>query len=74
MIVLGGRRTPHARVRYDTSLRTPGTADNKPLVSAQVMAAPDESPEDEESVSLLDRLVHDMSEYTVLFLILPASK
>lgn len=51
----GGRRTPHARGRYDTSLRTPGTADNKPLVSAQVMAAPDESPEDEESVSLLDR-------------------
>ena len=51
----GGRRTPHTRGRYDATIRTPGTADNKPLVTSQVMAAPDESPEDEESVSLLDR-------------------
>lgn len=51
----GGRRTPHARTRYDASLQTPGSADNKPLVSAQVMAVHDVTPEEEESVSLLDR-------------------
>ncbi|KAH3692732.1 hypothetical protein DPMN_193886 [Dreissena polymorpha] len=51
----GGRRTPHARTRYDTMIQTPGAADDKPLVSAQVMAPQDETPEDEESVSLLER-------------------
>lgn len=34
----GGRRTPHARTRYDTTLQTPGAADDKPLVTAQVHA------------------------------------
>ncbi|KAH3814469.1 hypothetical protein DPMN_142970 [Dreissena polymorpha] len=53
----GGRRTPHARTRYDTMIQTPGAADDKPLVSAQVMAPQDETPEDEESVSLLERWV-----------------
>ncbi|XP_052806024.1 LOW QUALITY PROTEIN: cell adhesion molecule DSCAM-like [Mya arenaria] len=51
----GGRRTPHARSRYDTTLQTPGSADNKPLVTAQVMATQDETPEDEEAVGLLER-------------------
>lgn len=51
----GGRRTPHARTRYDTALHTPGAADNKPLVTAQELNAKEESPEDDESVSLLNR-------------------
>ncbi|XP_053408969.1 cell adhesion molecule DSCAM-like isoform X3 [Mercenaria mercenaria] len=51
----GGRRTPHARTRYDTTLQTPGAADNKPLVSAQELNSKEDSPEDDESVSLLNR-------------------
>lgn len=52
-----GRRTPHTRTKYDAYIQTPGSADDKPLVSAQVMSARDITPEDEESVRLLDRLV-----------------
>ncbi|KAK3107290.1 hypothetical protein FSP39_011199 [Pinctada imbricata] len=51
-----GRRTPHARVRYDTSLKTPGTDEQRPLVMAIAqpsMSSPAE--EDEDAVSLLDR-------------------
>lgn len=50
-----GRRTPHARTKYDTYIQTPGSADDKPLVSAQVMSARDITPDEEESVRLLDR-------------------
>lgn len=50
-----GRRTPHTRTKYDAYIQTPGSADDKPLVSAQVMSARDITPEDEESVRLLDR-------------------
>ena len=50
-----GRRTPHARTKYDTNIQTPGSADDKPLVTAQVMSAHDMTPDEEESVRLLDR-------------------
>ncbi|XP_055866242.1 cell adhesion molecule DSCAM-like isoform X4 [Biomphalaria glabrata] len=51
----GGRRTPHARVRYDTNIQTPGTDDHRPLVTSLAHPALATSPEEEESVSLLDR-------------------
>ncbi|CAG5122301.1 unnamed protein product, partial [Candidula unifasciata] len=50
----GGRRTPHARVRYDTSIQTPGTDDHRPLVTSLAHPALATSPEEEESISLLD--------------------
>ncbi|KAJ8316345.1 hypothetical protein KUTeg_006359 [Tegillarca granosa] len=56
LILVGGRRTPHGRARYSTSLQTPGTDESRPLVRSivqQTMASPAE--EDEDSVSLLDR-------------------
>ncbi|GFO29921.1 Down syndrome cell adhesion molecule [Plakobranchus ocellatus] len=51
----GGRRTPHARVRYDTSAQTPGTDEHRPLVTSLAHPALATSPEEEESVSLIDR-------------------
>ncbi|CAG5122899.1 unnamed protein product, partial [Candidula unifasciata] len=50
----GGRRTPHARVRYDTNIQTPGTDDHRPLVTSLAHPVLATSPEEEESVSLLD--------------------
>ncbi|KAK3760237.1 hypothetical protein RRG08_052186 [Elysia crispata] len=51
----GGRRTPHARVRYDNTAQTPGTDEHRPLVTSLAHTALATSPEEEESVSLIDR-------------------
>ncbi|CAL1548258.1 unnamed protein product, partial [Lymnaea stagnalis] len=42
-------------VRYDTNIQTPGTDDHRPLVTSLAHPALATSPEEEESVSLLDR-------------------
>ncbi|XP_046582612.1 Down syndrome cell adhesion molecule homolog [Haliotis rubra] len=53
----GGRGTPHSKVKYDVSLQTPGTDENKPLVMslAQPSLSSPQEEEEEERVSLLDR-------------------
>lgn len=56
MSVSVGRSTPHTKSRYEVSLQTSGSDENKPLVSA--LAQPgliSPTDEDEESVRLLDR-------------------
>lgn len=53
-----GRRTPHAKVKYDLSLQTPGTDESRPLVMAVAqpsMSSPNEEDEDSATVSLLNR-------------------
>ncbi|XP_062570430.1 cell adhesion molecule DSCAM-like isoform X2 [Saccostrea cucullata] len=53
-----GRRTPHAKVKYDLSLQTPGTDESRPLVMAVAqpsMSSPNEEEEDSAAVSLLNR-------------------
>lgn len=55
-----GRRTPHAKVKYDLSLQTPGTDESRPLVMAVAqpsMSSPNEEDEDSATVSLLNRSV-----------------
>lgn len=55
-----GRRTPHAKVKYDLSLQTPGTDKSRPLVMAVAqpsMSSPNEEDEDSATVSLLNRSV-----------------
>ncbi|ESO90668.1 hypothetical protein LOTGIDRAFT_163888 [Lottia gigantea] len=50
-----GRGTPHGKRRYDVSIQTPGTDENKPLVMALAQPALTSPAEEDEHVSLLDR-------------------
>lgn len=55
-ILLVGRSTPHVKTRYVTSLQTPGSDENKPLVASHLRQG-FATEQDEEAVRLLDRYI-----------------